>query len=296
MASIAAGEIRPVASAAKHERREAQTAWLLATPAIVLIVLFVLLPIVAVLFLGFTDFELGAGKFRFVGFENYAELFTDRTFRKSLWNTTVYTAIVAPISILLGLGVALVAGFTYVAIWEGYLAITHYRFMDDYTASILAAKRAEDLEEARAIDLRRLHQLGGKGLIEIAEEQRREAQTIDDMDEYQVHGRIAEAETQARDVLQHDAEAAERAQNGCHRQQHRLERNEAGKKHQAEDQRMARKPPLGQHKAVERAENGRDRHCRHDHLDRVPEIALDTGAGKADAGLTPGFEPGIERR
>src|SRR5689334_18054066 len=95
MASIAAGEIRPVASAVKHERREAQTAWLLAAPAIVLIVLFVLLPIVAVLVLGFTDFELGAGKFRFVGFENYAELFTDRTFRKSLWNTTIYTAIVA---------------------------------------------------------------------------------------------------------------------------------------------------------------------------------------------------------
>ena len=107
MASIAAAEIRPVASAARHERREAQTAWLLALPAIILIVLFVLLPIVAVLMLGFTDFELGAGKFRFVGFENYAELFTDRTFRKSLWNTTVYTAIVAPVSILLGLGVAM---------------------------------------------------------------------------------------------------------------------------------------------------------------------------------------------
>ncbi|MGO8396633.1 hypothetical protein ACC760_39700, partial [Rhizobium ruizarguesonis] len=55
-----------------------------------------------VIVLGFTDFELGYGKFRFVGFENYAHLITDRTFRKSLWNTTVYTAIVAPFSILLG--------------------------------------------------------------------------------------------------------------------------------------------------------------------------------------------------
>jgi hypothetical protein len=49
---------------------------------------------------------------------------------------------------LIGLSVAVVAGVVYVAIWEGYLAITHYRFMDDYTAGILAAKRAEGLSGA----------------------------------------------------------------------------------------------------------------------------------------------------
>lgn len=97
----------PVDMAVASERREARTAWLLALPAIILLVAFVLAPVVAVIFLGFTDFELGYGKFRFVGFENYAHLITDRTFRKSLWNTTVYTAIVAPVSIVLGLGIAL---------------------------------------------------------------------------------------------------------------------------------------------------------------------------------------------
>jgi hypothetical protein len=49
---------------------------------------------------------------------------------------------------LIGLGVAVVAGVVYVAIWEGYLAITHYRFMDDYTAQMLATKRAEGLSGA----------------------------------------------------------------------------------------------------------------------------------------------------
>lgn len=94
-------------AAALHRRSEDRTAWLLALPAIVLLFLFVLLPVIAVIFLGFTDFELGYGKFRIVGFENYAHLVTDRTFRKSLWNTTLYTAMVAPVSIALGLGVAL---------------------------------------------------------------------------------------------------------------------------------------------------------------------------------------------
>ena len=88
-------------------RRESRTAWLLAGPAIVLMMLFIIVPTVAVIVLGFTDFELGYSSFRFVGFENYVELFSDRTFRKSLWNTVVYTAIVTPFSIFFGLGIAM---------------------------------------------------------------------------------------------------------------------------------------------------------------------------------------------
>jgi multiple sugar transport system permease protein len=85
---------------------EARSAWLLSLPAIVLVFLFILLPVVAVIVLGFTDFELGYAGFKFVGLDNYIELFTDRTFRQSLWNTAVYTAIVTPISILMALGLA----------------------------------------------------------------------------------------------------------------------------------------------------------------------------------------------
>ncbi|WP_245515324.1 carbohydrate ABC transporter permease [Rhizobium deserti] len=86
---------------------EARSAWLLSLPAIVLVFLFILLPVVAVIGLGFTDFELGYAGFKFVGLDNYIELFTDRTFRQSLWNTAVYTAIVTPISILMALGLAM---------------------------------------------------------------------------------------------------------------------------------------------------------------------------------------------
>ena len=89
------------------ERRESRTAWLLAAPAITLMMLFIIVPALAVIVLGFTDFELGYSGFRFVGFENYAELFSDRTFRKSLWNTVVYTALVTPFSILIGLCIAM---------------------------------------------------------------------------------------------------------------------------------------------------------------------------------------------
>ncbi len=110
MASIVLDGGRPalVRSAAEaSKRREARIAILLSAPALLLLFLFIILPTVAVIFLGFTDFELGYASFNFVGFENYAELLNDRTFKKSLWNTTVYAAIVAPTSMALGLGIAL---------------------------------------------------------------------------------------------------------------------------------------------------------------------------------------------
>ncbi|OCP18259.1 MULTISPECIES: sugar ABC transporter permease [unclassified Ensifer] len=103
MASVATVDHFAVEPAA----REARVAWLLALPAIVLLFLFILLPTLAVIVLGFTDFELGFAGFRFVGFENYAELVGDRTFLRSLWNTAVYTIIVAPASIILALAIAM---------------------------------------------------------------------------------------------------------------------------------------------------------------------------------------------
>jgi hypothetical protein len=42
----------------------------------------------------------------------------------------------------LALLIALIATIAYTSIWELYLAATHYRFMDDYIASILAKARA----------------------------------------------------------------------------------------------------------------------------------------------------------
>ncbi|MDI7864846.1 sugar ABC transporter permease [Rhizobiaceae bacterium n13] len=101
------GTIRHAAATTTPEHHEARTAWLLSLPAIALVFLFILLPVAAVIGLGFTDFELGYSGFRFVGFDNYAELLSDRTFKQSLWNTAVYTAIVTPVSIFMALGLAM---------------------------------------------------------------------------------------------------------------------------------------------------------------------------------------------
>ncbi len=49
---------------------------------------------------------------------------------------------------LMGLGIAFVASVAYAAVWELYLALTHYTFMDEYTNATLAAKRAAGMTGA----------------------------------------------------------------------------------------------------------------------------------------------------
>ena len=48
----------------------------------------------------------------------------------------------------LGLAIAAVAGFAYVAVWEAYLAATDYAFIDGYVAGVLRARQAEGLSGA----------------------------------------------------------------------------------------------------------------------------------------------------
>jgi hypothetical protein len=42
----------------------------------------------------------------------------------------------------LGLAIAVVAALAYVVVWESYVAITHYDYMEEYAAHVLEGKRA----------------------------------------------------------------------------------------------------------------------------------------------------------
>jgi hypothetical protein len=49
---------------------------------------------------------------------------------------------------LLGLGIAAVAGVVYVAVWEIYLAVTDYAFIEQYAQGVIARKEAAGLSGA----------------------------------------------------------------------------------------------------------------------------------------------------
>jgi len=78
-------------------------AYWFATPSVVLLVGTLLLPIAVMVTMSFTDYELGALDYSFLGFENYVTLWQDRTFWKALFNTIYYVALVVPASVVIGL-------------------------------------------------------------------------------------------------------------------------------------------------------------------------------------------------
>ena len=85
---------------------EAWGAWLLTLPAALSFTLLLLLPTLAAIAMAFTEFELGLWPI-WIGLENFAEMWTDRGFRRSFLNTIIYVGLVAPLSVGLGLALAL---------------------------------------------------------------------------------------------------------------------------------------------------------------------------------------------
>ena len=94
-------------------------AWLVG-PATVGMLVLIFGPVLAVAVLSFTDYQLGARTFAWVGWENYAVLFTDPIGRRAVVNTLLYVAVVMPASVVLALWVAL--GVHRIARWNAMLA------------------------------------------------------------------------------------------------------------------------------------------------------------------------------
>lgn len=99
--------VRPRSNRASRTgaRREASTAWALLTPNLFLLTLFVLIPIVWAIVVSFQRTD-GFGGATFAGIANYQQLVADPVFWRSALNTTLFTLIVTPLSMVLGLGSA----------------------------------------------------------------------------------------------------------------------------------------------------------------------------------------------
>jgi len=75
----------------RRQRHEERVAWLFITPVILGILIFQVYPTIFSLYASMTTWNLITPP-RWVGFENYVDLFTsDRFFLKSMWNTIRYT-------------------------------------------------------------------------------------------------------------------------------------------------------------------------------------------------------------
>ena len=77
-----------------------------AFPAFLLLVVIDIVPLLVLLYLSFTNYELGALDTKFLGLDNFRKALVDPVFRRSLGNTFVYVAIVLPLAVGLALLIA----------------------------------------------------------------------------------------------------------------------------------------------------------------------------------------------
>jgi multiple sugar transport system permease protein len=98
--------VSPRVPEARTRRGEAVGAWLLTLPAALSFALLLLLPTLAAIAMAFTEYELGLIPV-WIGLDNFRELLDDRGFRRSFLNTIIYVGLVAPLSVGLGLVLAL---------------------------------------------------------------------------------------------------------------------------------------------------------------------------------------------
>jgi multiple sugar transport system permease protein len=90
---------------------ESKAAFVLLTPAMTLIILFFIIPVVGALVLSVTDFDIysvgDAANTRFVGMRNYSALVDNPLFWRALTNTLYFSFVGGPLTIIVALGAAL---------------------------------------------------------------------------------------------------------------------------------------------------------------------------------------------
>lgn len=94
-----------------RDRHATLSAGLFLAPALLLILIFFFLPVLAALLLSFTDFDIYAlgdlSRLRFVGLDNYLQLLQSPLFWTAIGNTFYFVLLGGPLSVAVSLGAAL---------------------------------------------------------------------------------------------------------------------------------------------------------------------------------------------
>ena len=87
--------------------------FLLLSPLFLVLGFVLIYPIFNTIFLSFTDFDIGSGRFEIVGFENYFKIVGDSEFSIALINTIIFVGVGVPIQLALGILLALLLNKTF---------------------------------------------------------------------------------------------------------------------------------------------------------------------------------------
>ncbi len=92
----------------RRRRKEEGMAFAFLLPSLAGLILLSLIPMMISLYISLTDWVYtdGLWNWNFIGLKNFADLWSDTWFTKSLWNTIIFTIITVPVGIFLALIVA----------------------------------------------------------------------------------------------------------------------------------------------------------------------------------------------
>lgn len=88
--------------------KESATGIAFVAPALILLLVFLVIPFILTIYYGFTDYNLlKPDEKTLIGVQNYIKLFQDKVFLKSILNTFTFVILVVPLQVCLALGLAL---------------------------------------------------------------------------------------------------------------------------------------------------------------------------------------------
>lgn len=103
---MAGSQIRVRIPLSKNDRRESMMGYLLAAPAIILLLIFTVYPVLYLIYMSFFSGSLISLKKTFIGFDNYTNLLTSSDFHQVLLNTVFYTLLVVVLTMVLAVLIA----------------------------------------------------------------------------------------------------------------------------------------------------------------------------------------------
>ena len=95
---------KPRLSAA--ERREENWGWIMVAPTIIGLFVLNIWPFIQTIYTSFCE-HLGFGHYKFIGIQNYIDMFSNTEFWKATWNTVWFCVLTVPVGMVLALFVAM---------------------------------------------------------------------------------------------------------------------------------------------------------------------------------------------
>ncbi len=108
MTKVQAKTPQKLKTQSRSQASDERTAWIMAAPAFLGLLLFIAAPFIIAIFFAFTNYRLGSPlPLDFVAFQQFVRIFSDEAFQQALVNNSLFALFIVPLQCAIALGLAL---------------------------------------------------------------------------------------------------------------------------------------------------------------------------------------------